>query len=122
MIMIVKKIAKYLILLLLVVIATLSNVNEAESTTREMLPTEALTEFSTTSIDTTSDSGNITAPSYTVTPHTVHLTGTAKRSNNAHRNNFEILRLRTLRMATRATRQASTISTLSMNWSAWATL
>lgn len=91
MIMIVKKIAKYLILLLLVVIATLSNINEAESTTREMLPTEALTEFSTTSIDTTSDSGNITATSYAVTPHTIHLTGTAKRSNNAHRNNFEFI-------------------------------
>ena len=89
--MLVKKIAKYLTLLLLVVIAILGNVNEAESATREPLPTEALTEFSTTSIDTTSDSGNITATSYTVTPHTIHLTGTAKRSNNAHRNNFEFI-------------------------------
>ena len=91
MIMIVKKIAKYLTLLLLIVIATLSNANEAESATREMLLTEALTEFSTTSINAATDSGNIAATSYTVAPHTIQLTGTAKRTNNAHKHNFEFI-------------------------------
>ena len=90
-IMIVKRIAKYLTLLLLVVIATLSNANEAESMATNGQPTEVVTAFSTTSITPTTDSGNISSISHSVAPHTIQLTGTTKRTNNAHKHNFEFI-------------------------------
>ena len=91
MIMIVKKIAKYLTLLLLIVIASLSNDNQTTSATHYDLPTQVVTEFSTTSINAATDSGNLTATSYSVAPHPIQLTGTAKRTTNAHKNNFEFI-------------------------------
>lgn len=88
-IMIVKKIVKYLTLLLCVVIATLGYVNDAECAVADRLPVEASTEFSTTYFDTTTHSGDISPASHICSPHTVQLTGAAKRTSNAHRHNFE---------------------------------
>ena len=91
MIMIVKKIAKFLALLLLIVIATLSNDNQRASMTSNSLQAEVVTEFSTTTINPTAESGNISLISHSVAPHTIQLMGATKRTNNAHKHNFEFI-------------------------------
>ena len=90
-IMIVKKIVTYLTILLSVVIAALGYANQAECAAAERLPAEATTEYSTAFIDSTASCGDISPVSHIATPHTVQLTGAAKRSSNAHRNNFEFI-------------------------------
>lgn len=87
----VKKILKYLTLLLCVAIATLGYANNRESSAVNRLPAEASTEFSTAFIDSMAYSGDISPASHISSPHTVQLTGAAKRTSNAHRNNFEYI-------------------------------
>lgn len=89
--MVVKKILKYLALLLCVAIATLGYANNTESSAVNRLPAEASTEFSTAFINSTAYSGDISPASHISSPHTVQLTGAAKRTSNAHRNNFEYI-------------------------------
>ena len=89
--MVVKKIAKYLSLLLFVAIATLGYANDGENSVAERLPAEASTEFTTTFIDSTVHNGNISFSHHTSTPHTIQLQGATKRTSNAHKNNFEFI-------------------------------
>ena len=90
-IMLVKKIAKYLTLLLLVVIAALGYAYDRESLGAETLPTQASTELTTTFIDSSAHNGSIAVSHNTLTPHTIQLQGATKRTNNAHKNNFEYI-------------------------------
>ena len=87
--MVVKRIAKYITLLLSVVIAAIGYANGADSSVAETLPREVTTEFSTTYIDSTTHSCDITLSRQVSSPSTVQLHGTTKRTNNAHKNNFE---------------------------------
>lgn len=89
--MVVKKIAKYLTLLLLVVIAALGYAYDRESSGAETLPAQASTELTTTFIDSSVHNGNIAVSHHTSTPHTIQLQGATKRSSNAHKNNFEFI-------------------------------
>ena len=89
--MVVKKITKYLTLLLFVAITAIGYANNSERSAVETLPVEASTEFSTTFIDSTAHSGDISLSRHISTPSTVQLQSVAKRTNNAHKHNFEFI-------------------------------
>ena len=90
--MVVKSITKYLTLLLVVVITAIGYAHDRDSAAVvATLPAEASTELSTAFINSTAYSGDISPASHISSPHTVQLTGAAKRTSNAHRNNFEYI-------------------------------
>jgi hypothetical protein len=89
--MVVKKIAKYLSLLLFVAIATLGYTNDGENSVAERPPAEASAEFSTTFIDSTTHNSDISLSRQISSPSVLHLQGAAKRTSNAHKNNFEFI-------------------------------
>lgn len=89
--MVVKKIAKYLSLILFVAIATLGYTNDGENSVAERLPAEASAEFSTTFIDSTTHNSDISLSRQISSPSVLHLQGAVKRTSNAHKNNFEFI-------------------------------
>lgn len=89
--MVVKKIAKYLTLLLFVAITAIGYASDAESSAVETLPVEASAEFSTTFIDSTTHNSDISLSRQISSPSVLHLQGAAKRTSNAHKNNFEFI-------------------------------
>ena len=90
-IMFVKKIAKYLALLLFVVISAWGYDNNCENSVAERLPAEASTKLNTTFIDSTVHNGEISFSRHISSPQTIQLQGATKRTSNAHRNNFEFI-------------------------------
>lgn len=89
--MVVKKIAKYLTLLLFVAITAIGYASDVESSAVETLPVEASAEFSTTFIDSTTHNSDISLSRQIFSPSVLHLQGAAKRTSNAHKNNFEFI-------------------------------
>lgn len=87
----VKRIAKYLTLLLAIVVTAIGYANDGENTVAERLPAEASAEFSTTFIDSTTHNSDISLSRQISSPSVLHLQGAAKRTSNAHKNNFEFI-------------------------------
>ena len=87
----VKRIAKYLTLLLAIVVTAIGYANDGEYTVAERLPAEASAEFSTTFIDSTTHNSDISLSRQISSPSVLHLQGAAKRTSNAHKNNFEFI-------------------------------
>ena len=87
----VKRIAKYLTLLLAIVVTAIGYANDGENTVAERLPAEASAEFSTTFIDSTTHNSDISLSPQISSPSVLHLHGAAKRTSNAHKNNFEFI-------------------------------
>ena len=87
--MIVKSIAKYLTLFLCVAIAVIGHVNDTDNSVVKTLPSKVSTELSITHIDSATHSSDITLSHQVSSPSTIQLQGAAKRTNNAHKNNFE---------------------------------
>lgn len=87
----VKRIAKYLTLLLAIVVTAIGYANDGENTVAERLPAEASAEFSTTFIDSTTHNSDISLSRQISLPSVLHLQGAAKRTSNAHKNNFEFI-------------------------------
>lgn len=87
----VKRIAKYLTLLLAIVVTAIGYANDGENTVAERLPAEASAEFLTTFIDSTTHNSDISLSRQISSPSVLHLQGAAKRTSNAHKNNFEYI-------------------------------
>lgn len=87
----VKRIAKYLTLLLAIVVTAIGYANDGENTVAERLPAEASAEFSTTFIDSTTHISDISLSHQISSPSVLHLQGAARRTSNAHKNNFEYI-------------------------------
>lgn len=87
----VKRIAKYLTLLLAIVVTVIGYANDGENTVAERLPAEASAEFLTTFIDSTTHNSDISLSRQISSPSVLHLQGVAKRTSNAHKNNFEYI-------------------------------
>lgn len=88
--MVVKSITKYLTLLLFVVITAIGHAHDRDSAAVvATLPAEASTELSTAHIDYTAHNSDITLSRQVSSPSTIQLHSATKRTNNAHKNNFE---------------------------------
>lgn len=88
--MVVKSITKYLTLLLFVVITAIGYAHDRDSAAVvATLPAKASTELSTAHIDYTAHNSDITLSRQVSSPSTIQLHSATKRTNNAHKNNFE---------------------------------
>lgn len=89
--MFVKRIAKYLTLLLAIVVTSIGYANNSESSIVETQHSEIETVDTDCILESSTQSGEISLSHQAYAPHTVQLQSTAKRTNNAHKHNFEFI-------------------------------
>ena len=89
--MVVKHIAKYITLLLAIVLTAVGYANDSKTSVVEIPQPEAATILCETFVESPMQGGEISISHQVSAPHTIELQGTAKRTNNAHKNNFEFI-------------------------------
>lgn len=88
----VKNITKYLTLLLAIVVTAVGYANDSETAVVETAHTEISSHtYSTDIIESSSPIGEISLSHQAYAPHTIQLQSPAKRTSNAHKNNFEFI-------------------------------
>jgi hypothetical protein len=87
----VKRIAKYLTLLLAIVVTAIGYANDSKVTIAEVEHNDVAIEFCESFIESPMQSGEISLSHQVTAPHTIQIQGTAKRTSNAHKNNFEFI-------------------------------
>lgn len=112
--MVVKHIAKYITLLLAIILTAVGYANDSETSAVETPQQEAATMLCETFVEAPMQGGEISISHQVSTPHTIQLQGTAKRTNNAHKNNHEFIaasRALNTRIANHIFKKSSTINT-----------
>lgn len=89
--MIVKRIAKYLALLLAIVVTVIGYTNNSELSVATAQSSEILPTHTASTIEAAVPNGQISHINEVSAPQTIQLQGTTKRPNNAHRSNFEFI-------------------------------
>ena len=89
--MIVKRIAKYLALLLAIVVTVIGYTNNSELSVATAQSSEILPTHTASTIEAAVPNGQISSINEVSAPQTIQLQGTTKRPNNAHRSNFEFI-------------------------------
>lgn len=90
--MIVKRLAKYLTLLLAIVISVIGHTNNGEiSVATAQSYSKILPTHTALTIEAAVPNGLISPLNEVSAPQTIQLQGTTKRPNNAHRSNFEFI-------------------------------
>ena len=112
--MVVKHIAKYITLLLAIILTAVGYANDSETSAVETPQQEAATMLCETFVEAPMQGGEISISHQVSAPHTIQLQGTAKRTNNAHKNNHEFIaagRALNTRIANHIFKKPSTINT-----------
>lgn len=112
--MVVKHIAKYITLLLAIVLTAVGYANDSKTSVVEIPQPEAATILCETFVESPMQGGEISTSHQVSAPHTIELQGTTKRPNNAHRSNFEFIaagRALNTRIANHIFKKSSSINT-----------